>query len=171
MSPAPRAPSKPAGVENEGRSERSLRWALGVCGVVAAVIGAYLLLDPAGFYASYGVDVTGQGPALLSDMRGNGATFLVLGGVFAAGARGTVQASTAAALAAAFYLGFAASRGLGFFLDGAPPDDILQAGAVELLLGGVTAGLLVVVRRGQSSATLETRCSAAGLETDHVRDA
>lgn len=110
--------------------------ALGIAGITALVIGAFILIAPHAFYASYGIALEAN-PSLLSELRAPGAGLAVLGAVMLAGIvrPGLRQAAVVAALTV--YLAFPAGRVLGLAIDGVPSSGILGALVFELVIAAL----------------------------------
>ena len=113
--------------------------ALGIGGVTALGIGAFILAAPHGFYASYGISL-GQDPNLLSELRAPGAGLAALGAVILAGLVRATLAPVALAAALTVYLAFPAGRIVSLAVDGMPSGSVLGALAIEVTI----AGLLLV---------------------------
>ena len=129
-----------------------LKTFLAVAGAVAVGLGTLILLVPVAFYASYGLDLTGQ-VTLLNELRSHGLSLMGIGLFIMAGAVISRLATTALAVSAFFYLSYGLSRLVGLALDGWPSQGLVISGAIELAVGGLA--LLIYVSRGQSA--LSTR--------------
>lgn len=125
--------------------------ALGVSGVTALGIGAFILAAPRAFYASYGISL-GDNVNLLSELRALAAGLAVFGAIMLAGiVRSTLgQVSIVAALTVFF--AFPAGRLVGLIVDGMPSGGILSALIVELLI----AGLCLAAFRHRLRVTVST---------------
>lgn len=128
--------------------------ALGIAGITALGIGAFILIAPHAFYASYGI-VLDPNPSLLSELRAPGAGLAAFGAVMLAGiVRSTLrQAAVVAALTV--FLAFPAGRVLGLVADGIPSSGILGALVLELVIAALC---LFAFRRGAAA-------SVSGLAT------
>lgn len=120
----------------------TLRATLLISGLIAIGIGGAVLLAPAAFHASNGIEL-GADANLLSEVRAPGGALLALGAMMLIGlvVPSFTQASTA--IAAAVYLAYGAARLLSVGLDGLPGPGLLVATAIELALGGLCAALLL----------------------------
>lgn len=137
---------------------KTIRALLGLSGLIAAGIGASILLAPAQFHATHGIEL-GADPNLLSEVRAPGGALLALGlmmwvGVFA---RSFTLASTS--IAAAVYLAYGASRLVSLGLDGVPDAGLVGAAAIELALGA--ACVVALVRSARASGDRPVRTAEA----------
>lgn len=128
------------------RLTKPLRLLLVTSGLVAAGIGAAILVDPASFHASNGI-VVAPDASLLSELRAPGGALLVLGAMMLVGAFRRAFAFASTSIAAAVYLAYGASRVLSFALDGLPATGLVGATAIELALGAACAVALVRAAR------------------------
>lgn len=117
---------------------KTLRFLLTLSGAIAAFIGGTLLLDPASFHASNGIEL-GTDPNLFSEVRAPGGALFVLGLLIGVGAFVRSFAATSASMASAVYLAYGGSRLVSMWLDGMPGSGLVLATAIELLLGGACA--------------------------------
>ena len=111
-----------------------MRAVLFVSGLVAVGIGGSILLVPEAFYASYGIDLSGN-INLLNEMRAAGGAVLASGLLILSGAFVARFAWLAALVGCLTYIPYGLSRGLAVLLDGAPdrgssfrPGSSLQSG-------------------------------------------
>jgi hypothetical protein len=118
--------------------------ALGVAGITAFGIGAFILAAPFAFYASYGI-VLDPDPSLLSELRAPGAGLAAFGGVMLAGIVRPALRQAALIAALTVFLAFPAGRVVGLAVDGMPSVGILGALILELVIAGVC---LFAFRRG-----------------------
>ena len=125
---------------------RFQRTILGLAGVTALAIGAFITLAPHAFYASYGITL-GQDTNLLSELRAPGAGLAALGAIMLAGVVRAALAPTALVVALAVYLAFPAGRILGLALDGPPSGSILGALGAEIIIAAL---LLTAFRQRRS---------------------
>jgi hypothetical protein len=114
---------------------------LTVSGAIMALIGGYLMLDPVGFWNSYGEDLAGR-TDLLSDIQGAGGALAVASLVVLAGAFVRALASPAILLSVVLYGGYAVGRTVSVATSGAPQATILAALAVEAVIA--VLGLLTL---------------------------
>ncbi|MBS0125049.1 DUF4345 domain-containing protein [Thetidibacter halocola] len=118
--------------------------ALGVAGITALGIGAFILTAPHTFYASYGIAL-GSDPSLLSELRAPGAGLAAFGVLMLAGMVSTALRHVAVMAALTVYLAFPAGRVVGLAIDGLPSSGILSALILEL---GIAALCLIAFRPG-----------------------
>lgn len=107
------------------------RTALGLSGVTALGIGAYILAAPQVFYASYGISL-GADPSLLSELRAPGASLAAFGGVMLAGLLRSAMVQPAMIAALTVFIAFPAGRLVGIAVDGLPSGSIVGALLLEL---------------------------------------
>lgn len=110
--------------------------ALGVSGVTALGIGAFILAAPHAFYASYGIAL-GADPNLLSELRAPAASLAALGAIMLTGILREAFSWIAIVAALTVYLAFPAGRMVGLVVDGMPGGNILGALAIELAIAGL----------------------------------
>lgn len=122
--------------------------ALGIAGLTALSIGAFILIAPHAFYASYGI-VLDPNPSLLSELRAPGAGLAAFGAMMLAGIARSSLRQSAAVAALTVFLAFPAGRVLGLMADGVPSSGILGALALEV---GIAALCLYAFRRGAGSS-------------------
>ena len=118
-----------------------------VSGLLAAGIGASILLAPARFHATHGIEL-GSDPNLLSEVRAPGGALMVLGTSMLVGAFRSAFTLASTAVAAAVYLAYGASRLVSIALDGMPDAGLVGATAIELVIGvACTVALVRSTRR------------------------
>lgn len=119
---------------------------LALAALTALFVGLGMLVMPAAFYGSYGIDPT-LSPSLASELRSPGVLLTTIGLFFGYGIISPQWRNLALWAAAVFYLGYATARTLSMALDGIPSTGLLAAGAFELVLGLAAAVLLLTQRR------------------------
>ncbi|MCC0022560.1 MAG: DUF4345 domain-containing protein [Nitratireductor sp.] len=107
--------------------------ALGISGVTALGIGAFILAAPHAFYASYGI-MPGSDPSLLSELRAPGSGLAVLGAIMLTGMFRKALRQTAMIAALAVFLAFPAGRVVSMVADGMPSSGIIGALVLELAI-------------------------------------
>lgn len=107
-----------------------------LAGAVAVLIGLGMTALPAVFYGSYGID-TAISVNLVNELRSPGLWLVVVGIAIGLGAIRPGVRRLALGIAAAFYLSYAAARGVSLILDGLPDTGLMIAMASEVLLGGI----------------------------------
>ncbi|MEX5727517.1 hypothetical protein Ga0609869_000870 [Rhodovulum iodosum] len=110
--------------------------ALGLSGLTALTIGAFILFAPHVFYASSGITL-GEDANLLSELRAPGAGlagfgFLMLLGIWRHAVR---PVGMAAALTV--FTAFPAGRLVGLALDGMPSGNVIGALVIELMIAAL----------------------------------
>ncbi len=133
-------------------NSRLLTTILLVSGIIGACVGAGLLLVPQLFHASSGIDLRGD-VSLLSETRAPGGALLAIGVLITAGAFVQTLRFTATVLASAVYLSYGLARVLSMVLDGLPSSILVQAAALELIMGGVC--LFALLRYRLPAAALQ----------------
>lgn len=135
------------------------RTALGVSGLTAVGIGAFILAAPHAFFASYGITV-GDDASLLSELRAPAAGLAAFGVLMLVGIWRTAVALVSKAAALTVFLAFPAGRLIGLVVDGLPSGPIVGALVFEL---AVAAFCLVAF--GRSSEL--SRGHLSGLRAEH----
>lgn len=122
---------------------------LGIAGVTASGIGAFILAAPHAFYAGYGITL-GQDANLLSEIRAPAAGLFALGVLMLAGMFRPSWTQPAIIAAFVVFFAFPAGRIVGIAVDGMPSGNVLGALAIEVVI----AGLLFIAfgRRSKASA-------------------
>lgn len=118
--------------------DRLQKTALGLAGVTAFGIGAFILAAPHAFYASYGIAL-GSDASLLSELRAPGAGLAGFGAVMLAGMFRPALASAAVVTAFTVFLAFPVGRIVGLLADGVPSSGILAALVLELVIAAMCA--------------------------------
>ena len=116
-----------------------------VAGSLLILVGGFILGSPADFYASNNIKL-GSDVSLLNELKAP-AGFLLASGVFMIGAIFVRrQADTALSLAALLFLSYASSRIVSMIFDGVPAEGLVQAAALESLVGLACLALLTIKR-------------------------
>ena len=118
------------------KNSKVLKIVLFVSGLIAASVGGAILLMPADFYASNGIDLGGQ-VSLLNEIRASGGVLLAAGILIISGSFVANLTFTAVVIASLLYLSYGLSRILSFTIDGMPSDGLVQAAALEIAIGVV----------------------------------
>lgn len=122
--------------------ERLVRTTLAVAGLVAALVGAAILLAPRSF-----IDIDGTPTAdLLSETRAPGAVLVGTGAFLLVAATRRRHLTVAALLSTLLYLGYGAGRLLSMATDGWPSAAIVGATIIELGLGVASLAALRAAR-------------------------
>lgn len=111
---------------------------------VVMLIGLGMVAMPVAFYGGYGIDAAAS-VDLANELRSPGLWLVVTGAAIGAGIWSPEMRHTSLGIAAAFYLSFAAARGVSLATDGIPGTGLMAAMASEILLGA--AGALLWWRR------------------------
>lgn len=125
------------------KNSKILKTVLILAGMIAAAIGASMLLSPVAFHAKNSVTVGGS-ISSLSEARATGGGLLVMGVLIAAGAFVTRLTFTSAVLSALLFLSYGTSRLVSMAIDGIPTAGLIQATVIELVVG--TFSVFVLAR-------------------------
>lgn len=118
-----------------------LKAALFLSGAIAATIGGMILIVPATFYASYGIEVSGN-PSALNETRASGGLLFALGILVLSGAFAPALRFTSSLVAILIYTSYGLSRLIGFTLDGWPNTGIIEAAVIEIVVALILCGLV-----------------------------
>jgi len=110
--------------------------ALGLAGLTAFTIGAFILLAPHAFYAGYGITL-GEDNNLLSELRAPGAGLAGFGLLMLSGIRSHAVLPVAMAVALTVFIAFPVGRLVGLAADGMPSGNVIGALVVELIIAGL----------------------------------
>ncbi|SDI94912.1 DUF4345 domain-containing protein [Aliiruegeria lutimaris] len=110
--------------------------ALGIAGVTALGIGAFILLAPQAFYASYGITL-GNDPNLRSELRAPAASLAAFGVLMLAGIMREKLSQVSIVAALTVFLAFPAGRLVGVIADGVPSGSVMGALVIELAIAGL----------------------------------
>jgi len=116
------------------KNPKVLKAILVVAGLVASVIGSLIVTMPETFYATNGIELAGN-VSLLNELRAAGAALLATGLLIIAGALVSRMTFTSTLVAALLYLSYGLSRILSMAIDGLPAEGLLQAAALEVVIG------------------------------------
>ena len=105
-----------------------------VAGSLLTLVAGFILGAPASFYGSNGIDL-GTNLSLLNELKAPAGLLLVAGLFMLAAVFRQRLADNATALAALIYLAYAISRFASMALDGVPAAGLVQAAALEALIG------------------------------------
>ena len=116
-----------------------------VAGALLILVGTFILTSPIDFYASNDIEL-GANVSLLNELKAP-AGLLLAAGVFMIGAIFVrSQADTALWLASLIYLSYAVSRSASMALDGIPTAGLVQAAALEGIVG-LACLVVLMIRR------------------------
>lgn len=110
--------------------------ALGVSGLTALVIGAFILAAPHAFYASYDIAL-GADASLLSELRAPATGLAAFGLLMLIGIWHSGVADVSIAAALTVFLAFPLGRLIGLMVDGVPSSGIIGALVFELIVAAV----------------------------------
>lgn len=116
-----------------------------VAGAVLILIGTFISASPIDFYASNSIDL-GSNVSLLNELKAP-AGFLLVAGLFMIGSIFVQRlVDSAMLLATLIYLSYAASRFTSMMLDGIPAAGLVQAAALETVVGLACLAVLLIRR-------------------------
>ena len=124
---------------------RTQKAVLLVAGALLTLVSVFILTTPADFFASNNIEL-GANLSLLNELKAP-AGMLLAAGLFMLGAvfvRGI--ADTATSLAALIYLSYAGSRFVSMAFDGVPATGLVQAAALEGIVGLACLAVLMIQR-------------------------
>jgi hypothetical protein len=131
------------------KNSKLLKTLLVFSGIIAAGIGAAILLNPSAFYATYGIDLGGY-VSLFNEVRAAGGALLAVGILIISGSFLASLTYTSVVVAALLYLSYGASRILSFAIDGMPSEGLVQAAALEIFIGVVCLFALLRYRENRA---------------------
>lgn len=118
------------------KESRGFKAILIVLALTLVIFGGWRLVDPIGFYAFSGLELSDDA-GLLNEVRAAGGIILVSGLVVGLGAFRHAWSRTSVVLAAVVFLSSGLARLLGIALDGSPGAEVIQGMAIELVFGGL----------------------------------
>jgi hypothetical protein len=121
---------------------------LGISGVTALGIGAFILAAPHAFYASYGISL-GSNANLLSELRAPGAGLAALGAIMLAGVVRAAWSPVALVAALTVFLAFPAGRLVSLAVDGMPSASVLSALGIEVAIAALCLTAFRRLRAGK----------------------
>lgn len=113
-----------------------LKLVLFISGLIASSIGGAILFNPVAFYAANGIDLAGN-VSLLNEIRASGGMLLAAGILIISGCFVARLRFTAVVVSCLLYLSYGLSRMLSFVIDGIPSEGLVQAAALEIVIGVV----------------------------------
>ena len=127
------------------RLAKTQRLILFVAGALLILVGMFILASPTGFYASNNIQID-DNPSLLNELKAP-AGMLLVAGVFMIGATFHRRMTDPATwLAALIYLSYAASRLASIAFDGIPAAGLVQAAALEGIVGLACLAVMLIRR-------------------------
>ena len=113
---------------------KTLKFNLLIAGLIVSSLGAWILIAPVEFHASYGTQL-GDNPSLLSEIRAPGGALFAMGMFMLFGVFRRALAEPAALIAILTYLAYGGSRLFSLQQDGIPASGLLAATGIELVIG------------------------------------
>lgn len=117
-----------------------------VAGSLLILVGGFILGAPTEFYASNGIEL-GADPSLRNELKAPAGLLLVAGVAMIVAVFVRGQADAALWLAALIYLSYAGARVASMALDGMPAAGLVQAAALEAILGLACLAVVAIRRR------------------------
>jgi len=124
------------------KTSKVIKAVLFVSGLIAMVIGGYILIIPTAFYLTYGIDL-GTNISMLNEIRASGGALLATGILIFSGAFLSRMTFTSLVVATFLYLAYGLSRILSTTIDGTPTEGLVQASILEIVIGLVCVFALV----------------------------
>lgn len=109
---------------------------LGLSGLTAVVIGAFILIAPQMFYASYGIAL-GNDVSLLSELRALGTGLAAFGVLMLLGILSPSMLPVSVSIALTVFIAFPAGRVVGLAVDGVPSGNLIGALVFELVVAAL----------------------------------
>ena len=129
-----------------------------IAGALLILVSSLILTTPSAFYAANGIE-PGDNLSLLNELKAP-AGLLLCAGLFMIGAIFSRELSdTATALAALIYLSYAFTRGLSMVVDGVPAVGLIQAAALEALIGLACLAIFVTRARPVPGTAIQDNSS------------
>ena len=110
--------------------------ALSLSGLTAFTIGAFILVAPHAFYASYGISLD-EGASLLSELRAPGAGLAGFGLLMLTGIWRHAVLPIGMAAALTVFIAFPIGRLVGLAVDGMPSGNVVGALVAELIIAAL----------------------------------
>ncbi|MGD8349776.1 MAG: DUF4345 domain-containing protein [Gammaproteobacteria bacterium] len=116
-----------------------------VAGALLILVAGYILAAPADFYAANGIEL-GPDPSLRNELKAPAGLLLAAGGFMLGAAFARRLADAATSLAALIFLSYALSRFASMAFDGMPAAGLVQAAALEGVIGLACLAVLMMRR-------------------------
>ena len=120
-------------------------------GGLLVLIAMYILISPVDFYAANDIAL-GANPSLRNELKAPAGFLLAAGTLVLAAVVVSSLVDTALLLAAVTYLSYAAARYASMLTDGMPAAGLVQAAALEAIIG-FTCLAALLVRRAKTKGT------------------
>lgn len=119
-----------------------------ISGLIGAGFGAVILLIPVPFYATNGIELSGN-ISMLNEIRAAGGGLLACGIFIMSGAFNAKLTFTATVIATLIYLSYGLSRILSMTIDGMPVEGLIMASALEIVVGLICVYALLGYRKSE----------------------
>ncbi|MEX3006905.1 DUF4345 domain-containing protein [Hoeflea sp. TYP-13] len=129
-----------------------LKTILLISGLVATGVGGAILFLPVAFYAASGIELGGN-VSLLNELKAPAIAMLASGIFVMSGAFVARLTLIAVVMSAFLYLSFGLSRLLSMAMDGIPAESLVQAAALEIVIGLACVFALVRYRENTARST------------------
>ncbi|MDH3326451.1 MAG: DUF4345 domain-containing protein [Gammaproteobacteria bacterium] len=130
------------------KNSKVLKTILIISGLIASGIGAAILFAPVAFYATYGIELSGD-ISLLNEIRAPGSALLAIGLLIISGAFVEKLTFSAAVISTVLFLSYGLSRVMSIAIDGMPVEGLVQAAVLEIVIGLACIFALVKYREKQ----------------------
>ena len=124
---------------------------LSAAGLLLLIIGSSVLFTPVSFATANGFELPTM-PSALSEYRAPGGMLLVSGLIMLLGAVQSHLTRFGLMLAGLVYSSYGISRLVGVAMDGMPSVALIQAMAIELLVGSLCLATLLVLKPGNAES-------------------
>lgn len=109
---------------------------LGLSGLIGGYIGISILFDTQNFFAHNGIEVTGD-PGLMSELKAPAIVLLAAAVVLLVGSVKSRFTDMALMIGAIVYGSYGLGRVVSILIDGLPPQPLIAAAVVELVLASI----------------------------------
>lgn len=109
---------------------------LGLSGLIGGYIGISILFDTQTFFAHNGVEITGD-PGLMSELKAPAIVLLAAALVLLVGSVKSRFADKALMVGAIIYGSYGLGRVVSILVDGLPPQPLIAAAVVELVIASI----------------------------------
>ena len=126
-------------------------------GLIASGIGGTIVFHPVAFYATYGIELAGN-ISLFNEIRAPGGALLASGILIMLGAFVDKLTFTSVVVSTLLYLSYGLSRIVSMTIDGMPAEGLVQAAALEIVIGLVCVFVFGKYRENQKACACCLRC-------------
>jgi hypothetical protein len=116
-----------------------------VSGALLILVGTFIIVSPADFYASNNIDL-GANVSLLNELKAPAGLLLAAGIFMISAIFERSKTNVALCLSTLIYLSYAVSRSVSMAFDGVPATGLVQAAALEATIGLTCLVVLLISR-------------------------